>query len=108
MPTYLDWQNPDIHDYLEHYLGASAKYTTEERMRMLQLTHNMVASADSAHMEVTTVHAEGSMEAQRMMILVESPLKQYRDMALTGRWRAAEGLGRSRGPTKRTGTGHGC
>jgi 4-hydroxybutyryl-CoA dehydratase / vinylacetyl-CoA-Delta-isomerase len=83
MPTYLDWQNPDIHDYLDHYLGASAKYTTEERMRLLQLTHNVVASADSAHMEVTTVHAEGSMEAQRMMILIESPLKQYRDMALT-------------------------
>lgn len=82
MPTYLDWQNPDIHDYLDHYLGASARYTTEERMRLLQLTHNLVASADSAHMEVTTVHAEGSMEAQRMMILIESPLKQYRDMAL--------------------------
>jgi 4-hydroxybutyryl-CoA dehydratase/vinylacetyl-CoA-Delta-isomerase len=82
MPTYLDWQNPDIHDYLDHYLGGSAKYTTEERMRILQATHNMVASADAAHMEVTTVHAEGSMEAQRMMILIESPLKQYRDLAL--------------------------
>ncbi len=82
MPTYLDWQNPDIHDYLEHYLGASPKYSTEERMRMLQLTHNVFASADSAHHEVTTVHAEGSMEAQRMMILVESPLKYYRDLAL--------------------------
>ncbi len=81
-PTYLDWQNPEIHDYLDHYLGASAKYTTEERMRLIQLTHDMVASADAAHMEVTTVHAEGSMEAQRMMILVESPLKEYRDLAL--------------------------
>ncbi len=82
MPTYLDWQNPDTHDYLEHYLGGSARYTTEERLRLIQLTHDMVASGDAAHMEVTTVHAEGSMEAQRMMILVESPLKQYRDLAL--------------------------
>jgi len=81
-PTYLDWQNPEIHDYLDHYLGASAKYTTEERMRLIQLTHNLVASGDAGHMEVTTVHAEGSMEAQRMMILVESPLKEYRDLAL--------------------------
>ena len=81
-PTYLDWQNPETHDYLEHYLGGSARYTTEERMRLVQLTHDMVASGDSAHMEVTTVHAEGSMEAQRMMILIESPLKQYRDLAL--------------------------
>jgi len=82
MPTYLDWQNPDTHDYLEHYLGGSARYTTEERLRLIQLTHDMVASGDAAHMEVTTVHAEGSMEAQRMMILIESPLRQYRDLAL--------------------------
>lgn len=82
MPTYLDWQNEEIHGYLNHYLSASPKYTAEERMRVVQLAHNMVASAESAHMEVTTVHAEGSMAAQRMMILYESPLKQYRDMAL--------------------------
>ncbi len=81
-PTYLDWKNEEIHDYLEHYLGASAKYTTEERMRLIQFAHNMVSSGDSAHMEVTTVHAEGSMEAQRMMILIESPLKEYRDLVL--------------------------
>jgi len=83
MPTYLDWQNPEIHDYLEHYLGASAKYTSEERMRVVQLAHDMVASSESAHMEVTTVHAEGSMAAQRMMIMAESPLKYYRNMAFT-------------------------
>jgi len=83
MPTYLDWQNPDIHDYLEHYLGGSSRYTTEERMKMVQLTHDMVCSASSAHMEVVTMHGEGSMEAQRMMILMESPLIQYRDYALT-------------------------
>jgi len=41
-----------------------------------------VASAESAHMEVVTVHGEGSMEAQRMMIYAESPLKEYRDFAL--------------------------
>jgi 4-hydroxybutyryl-CoA dehydratase/vinylacetyl-CoA-Delta-isomerase len=81
-PTYLDWKNEEIHDYLEHYLGGSAKYTTEERMRLIQFAHNMVSSGDSAHMEVTTVHAEGSMEAQRMMILIESPLKEYRDLVL--------------------------
>ncbi len=81
-PTYLDWQNPDIHDYLEHYLGASPKYTTEERLRLIQFTHNLVASTESAYMEIVTVHGEGSMEAQRMMIYAESPLKEYRDLAL--------------------------
>jgi len=82
MPTHLDWQNPDIHDYLEYYLGGASRFTTEERMRMASLTHKMACSAESAHMEVTTVHGEGSMEAQRMMIYLESPLKEYRDIAM--------------------------
>lgn len=81
MPTYKDWTNPDTHEYLEHYLGGSAKFTTEQRLRLIELAHRMVASAEHGHMEVTTVHAEGSMEAQKMMILFESPLAQYSAMA---------------------------
>lgn len=80
-PTYKDWTNPDIHEYLEHYLGASPRFTTEERLRLVEAAHRMVASAEAAHMEVTTVHAEGSMEAQKMMILFESPLAEYSRMA---------------------------
>jgi 4-hydroxybutyryl-CoA dehydratase/vinylacetyl-CoA-Delta-isomerase len=83
MPTYLDWQNPEIHDYLEYYLGGSPRYSTEERLKLAALTHDLACSAQSAHMEVVTVHGEGSMEAQRMMIAAEAPLKHYRDFALT-------------------------
>ncbi|MBW2061395.1 MAG: 4-hydroxybutyryl-CoA dehydratase [Deltaproteobacteria bacterium] len=82
MPTFQDWENPDLHDYLEYYLGASPRYTSLERMKMIQLTHDMVCSAGSAHMEVVTMHGEGSMEAQRMMILMESPLQEYKKGAL--------------------------
>ena len=80
-PTYKDWQNPETHDYIEHYLGGSVKYTTEERLRLIEMAHRLVASAEHAHMEVTTVHAEGSMEAQKMMILFEAPLAEYAAMA---------------------------
>jgi 4-hydroxybutyryl-CoA dehydratase/vinylacetyl-CoA-Delta-isomerase len=82
MPTYLDWSNEELHKHLEHYLGGSPRFTAEERMRMIAMTHRMVASAESAHMEVVTVHGEGSMEAQRMMIYAEAPFKEYRDFAL--------------------------
>jgi len=82
MPTYSDWQNPDTHDYIEYYLGGNPKYTTEERLKMVHAAHRLVASAESAHHEIITVHAEGSMATQKMMILAEAPLKQYRDMAL--------------------------
>ena len=76
-PTYKDWTNPDTREYMEYYLGGSERYTTEERLRLIELAHRMVASADHGHMEVTTVHAEGSVEAQKMMILFEAPLAEY-------------------------------
>jgi len=76
-PTYKDWTNPDTRAYMEHYLGGSERYTTQERLQLIELTHRFIASAEAAHMEVTTVHAEGSMEAQKMMILMEAPLDEY-------------------------------
>lgn len=81
-PDKKDWENPDIHDYLEHYLGGSAKYSTLDRLKMVHETMRHVCSHESAFHEVTTVHAEGSMEAQKMMIYAESPLKQYEAMAM--------------------------
>jgi 4-hydroxybutyryl-CoA dehydratase/vinylacetyl-CoA-Delta-isomerase len=80
-PDRKDWENPEIHDYLDHYLGGSAKYSTEDRLRMIHAAQRMLCSHESAFHEVTTVHAEGSMAAQKMMILAESPLKKYREMA---------------------------
>jgi 4-hydroxybutyryl-CoA dehydratase/vinylacetyl-CoA-Delta-isomerase len=82
-PDKKDWENPDIHDYLEHYLGGSEKYSTLDRLKMIHETLRHVCSHESAFHEVTTVHAEGSMAAQKMMILVESPLKRYETMAKT-------------------------
>ncbi|UCE54659.1 MAG: hypothetical protein JSV31_04235 [Desulfobacterales bacterium] len=80
-PDKKDWENPDIHDYLEHYLGGSATYSTLDRMKMIHETMRHVCSHESAFHEVTTVHAEGSMAAQKMMILAESPLDRYETMA---------------------------
>jgi 4-hydroxybutyryl-CoA dehydratase/vinylacetyl-CoA-Delta-isomerase len=80
-PDRKDWENPEIHDYLDHYLGGSAKYSTEDRLRMIHAAQRMLCSHESAFHEVTTVHAEGSMAAQKMMILAESPLGKYREMA---------------------------
>jgi 4-hydroxybutyryl-CoA dehydratase / vinylacetyl-CoA-Delta-isomerase len=81
-PDKKDWENPDIHDYLEHYLGGSDKYSTLERLQMIHETMRHVCSHESAFHEVTTVHAEGSMAAQKMMIFHESPLQRYEAMAM--------------------------
>jgi 4-hydroxybutyryl-CoA dehydratase/vinylacetyl-CoA-Delta-isomerase len=80
-PDRKDWENPDIHGYLEHYLGGSGRFRTEDRLKMIHAAQRMVCSHESAFHEMTTVHAEGSMAAQKMMILAEAPLKRYREMA---------------------------
>ena len=80
-PDKRDWDNPEIHDYLEYYLGGSEKYSTIDRLKMVHETMRHVCSHESAFHEVTTVHAEGSMAAQKMMILFESPLDQYETRA---------------------------
>ena len=80
-PDKQDWDHPDLHDYLEHYLGGSEKYSTLERMQMIHETMRQTCSHESAFHEIITVHAEGSMEAQKMMILAEAPLSRYEEMA---------------------------
>ncbi len=80
-PDKRDWNNPEIREYLEHYLGGSEKYSTMERLQMIHETMRHVCSHESAFHEVTTVHAEGSMAAQKMMILYESPLDRYESRA---------------------------
>jgi 4-hydroxybutyryl-CoA dehydratase / vinylacetyl-CoA-Delta-isomerase len=80
-PDKKDWENPEIHEYLEHYLGGSDKYSTLERLQMIHETMRHVCSHESAFHEVTTVHAEGSMAAQKMMIFAESPLDRYENLA---------------------------
>jgi len=48
---------------------------------MIHAAQRVLCSHESAFHEVTTVHAEGSMAAQKMMILAESPLRKYKEIA---------------------------
>jgi len=67
-PTYRDWTNPEIGDLLQKYLIGKAGTTAEDRLRMLQLVRNMLG----VEHDVRTLHAEGSLAAQRMTIYSES------------------------------------
>jgi len=80
-PGYCDFQNPETRPYLEKYLKGNADYPAEERMRMFQLIRFLTASDFGGLSEVLAVHAEGSIEAQKMMIYQEAPLAEYRRLA---------------------------
>jgi len=77
-PTYKDFQNPDIGEFIKKYLGGRAGASAEARLRMFQLLCRMMQVTN----EVVAVHAEGSLQAQRQMIYFESlkEMNEYKKM----------------------------
>jgi 4-hydroxybutyryl-CoA dehydratase/vinylacetyl-CoA-Delta-isomerase len=67
-PTYLDWQNPETRGFMEKYFSGKAGTSAEARLRMFDLIRRQLAS----EYEVMVLHGEGSLMAQRMMILGEA------------------------------------
>ncbi len=82
-PTYKDWQNPELRGYIEKYLGGRKGVPTEHRLRMLQLIRGWMASDIGGGLEVLALHAEGSLQAQRLIIYGEyqKQLQEYKERA---------------------------
>jgi aromatic ring hydroxylase len=54
--------------YYERYYAGRVGVTGKERLRALSLVKDLVASEFSAYQEVLAVHAEGSLEAEKLML----------------------------------------
>ncbi len=71
-PTYGDFANPDIGEYIKKYLSGKKGISAEARLRMFQLLRRVMVVEN----EVVAVHAEGSLQSQRLMIYFESLAEQ--------------------------------
>ena len=80
-PSYPDWIHPELHPYLEKYMGGAGNFTAEERMKLMSMLHHVVASDFAGWHEVCTIHAEGSFAAQKMMLFAEAPMEMYKNRA---------------------------
>ncbi|MBI5602531.1 MAG: hypothetical protein HY879_04175 [Deltaproteobacteria bacterium] len=76
-PSAKDFFNPETHDLLDKYLGGKAGVPTEERLRMVKLVRDLTSSYE----DVLTIHAEGSLEAQKMSILQLADFPRYKAAA---------------------------
>jgi aromatic ring hydroxylase len=65
-PGQADWENPEIRPVLEKYLSAAAG--AEERLRMMNLISDLTAGPFGGYHAVLAIHAEGSVEAEKMQI----------------------------------------
>jgi aromatic ring hydroxylase len=62
-----DWASPDVRPVLEKYFVANAP--AEPRLRLLHLLSDLTAGDLGGYHAVLAVHAEGSVEAEKMQIL---------------------------------------
>jgi len=77
MPSQEDWDNEETRPYIEKYLGGVKGYPTEERFKLLQAINRHC----SAFGGILTIHAEGSLAAQKMTLFQQADWELYKAAA---------------------------
>ncbi|MFQ5521863.1 MAG: 4-hydroxyphenylacetate 3-hydroxylase N-terminal domain-containing protein, partial [Candidatus Methylomirabilia bacterium] len=65
-PGEEDLANPDTKADVEKYLGGRQGFGAHNRLRLLNLIHDLMASEFGGYHELLAIHAEGSLEAQKI------------------------------------------
>jgi aromatic ring hydroxylase len=68
-PSEADWTNPETKRYVEHYLGGKRGFGAINRLKLFNLIRDYFASDFGGYHELLAIHAEGSLEAQKITIL---------------------------------------
>lgn len=77
VPSSKDFFNPETHDMIEKYLGGKDGIPTEHRLRLIKLIRDLTSSYE----DVLTLHAEGSLAAQRLSIYALADFERYKAAA---------------------------
>ena len=70
-PSEEDLQNPETGKYIERYLGGAAGVSGEQRLRMINLISDLTTGDFGGYQATLAIHAEGSLEAEKLAILRE-------------------------------------
>ncbi|MBU0516449.1 MAG: hypothetical protein KJ621_16960 [Proteobacteria bacterium] len=76
-PSAADHFNPEIHGLLDKYLGAREGVPTEHRLRLVKLIRDL----GSSYEDIITLHAEGSLAAQKLSIYALADFERYKAAA---------------------------
>ena len=75
-PFRKDWENEATRRYLDYYLGGVEGVSGERRTRAMKLIRDIAASGFGGYQEILSIHAEGSLAAQRITILRDYDVKR--------------------------------
>jgi aromatic ring hydroxylase len=70
-PTPEDLDHPDYGPALKRYLEAAGDTTGEERLRILAMISDLTTGEFGGYQAVLAIHAEGSIEAEKLTILAK-------------------------------------
>jgi aromatic ring hydroxylase len=68
-PSEEDMENPETKAYIERFLGGGEGIGAEARLRAINLVRDLTASTFGGYNELLAIHAEGSLETQKITIL---------------------------------------
>ena len=77
VPSVKDWLNPETHDLMEKYFGGKEGIPTEHRLKAIKL----IKDSTTVYEDVLTIHAEGSLAAQKLSILALADFERYKAAA---------------------------
>ena len=80
-PGEDDLLNPETRPLIEKYLGGKAGIPTVDRLRLLSMISELTASDFAGYQAVLAVHAEGSIEAEKMTIHREYDFRNSLELA---------------------------
>jgi 4-hydroxybutyryl-CoA dehydratase / vinylacetyl-CoA-Delta-isomerase len=75
-PGQADWEQPATRPLLERYLGGKG-VDAEARLRLLHLISDVTTSHLGGYHAVLAIHAEGSIEAEKLTIYRTAPMDRY-------------------------------
>ena len=67
-PGDEDWESEELRPYLQKYLVGRDGVSAEQRMKMINFIRDLTSSDYGAYQEVLAIHAEGSLEAEKLQI----------------------------------------
>lgn len=79
-PSGMDWDAPEIRPVLEKYLGGA--WPASRRLAIINLISDLTARSYGGYQAVLAVHAEGSLEAEKLAMFRSYDPKRALDLAI--------------------------
>ena len=70
-PSEADLQNPETGAYVRRYLGGRKGVPVEHRLKAINLVKELTATDFAGYQAVLAIHAEGSIEAEKLAMVRE-------------------------------------